>query len=145
MPIVQFSYANVSSILIKNKKSIKDLIKQIFLKERKVLGRLHYVFCQDDYLLQINQSHLQHDYYTDIITFDLSDTLDETVGEIYISIDRVKENSTQHETIFDQELLRVIFHGALHLCGYRDKTKREITIMRQKEEEYLRLFEKMFK
>ena len=145
MPIVQFSYANVSSILIKNKKSIKDLIKQIFLKEGKVLGRLQYVFCQDDYLLQINQSHLQHDYYTDIITFDLSDTLDETVGEIYISIDRVKENSTQHETIFDQELLRVIFHGALHLCGYRDKTKREITIMRQKEEEYLRLFEKMFK
>ena len=145
MPIVQFSYANVSSILIKNKKSIKDLIKQIFLKERKVLGRLQYVFCQDDYLLQINQSHLQHDYYTDIITFDLSDTLDETVGEIYISIDRVKENATQHQTIFDQELLRVIFHGALHLCGYRDKTKREITIMRQKEEEYLLLFEKMFK
>ena len=145
MPIIKFSYANVSSILIKNKKSIKDLIKQIFLKEGKVLGRLQYVFCQDDYLLQINQSHLQHDYYTDIITFDLSDTLDETVGEIYISIDRVKENSTQHETIFDQELLRVIFHGALHLCGYRDKTKREITIMRQKEEEYLLLFEKMFK
>ena len=145
MPIIQFSYANVSSILIKNKKSIKDLIKQIFLKEGKVLGRLQYVFCQDDYLLQINQSHLQHDYYTDIITFDLSDTLDETVGEIYVSIDRVKENSTQHQTIFDQEILRVIFHGALHLCGYRDKTKREITIMRQKEEEYLRLFEKMFK
>ena len=145
MPIIKFSYANVSSILIKNKKSIKDLISQIFLKEGKVLGRLQYVFCQDDYLLQINQSHLQHDYYTDIITFDLSDTLDETVGEIYISIDRVKENSTQHETIFDQELLRVIFHGALHLCGYRDKTKREITIMRQKEEEYLLLFEKMFK
>ena len=145
MPIIQFSYANVSSTLVKNKKSIKDLIKQIFLKEGKVLGRLQYVFCQDDYLLQINQSHLQHDYYTDIITFDLSDTLDETVGEIYISIDRVKENSTQHETIFDQELLRVIFHGALHLCGYRDKTKREITIMRQKEEEYLLLFDKMFK
>ena len=145
MPIIQFSYANVSSTLVKNKKSIKDLIKQIFLKEGKVLGRLQYVFCQDDYLLQINQSHLQHDYYTDIITFDLSDTLDETVGEIYISIDRVKENSTQHQTIFDQEILRVIFHGALHLCGYRDKTKREITIMRQKEEEYLRLFEKMFK
>ena len=145
MPIIQFSYSNVSSILIKNKKSIKDLIKQIFLKEGKVLGRLQYVFCQDDYLLQINQSHLQHDYYTDIITFDLSDTLDETVGEIYISIDRVKENSTQHQTIFDQELLRVIFHGALHLCGYRDKTKREITIMRQKEEEYLLLFDKMFK
>ena len=145
MPIIQFSYANVSSILIKNKKSIKDLIKQIFLKERKVLGRLQYVFCQDDYLLQINQSHLQHDYYTDIITFNLSDTLDETVGEIYISIDRVKENAKQHQTIFDQEILRVIFHGALHLCGYRDKTKREITIMRQKEEEYLLLFEKMFK
>ena len=145
MPIIQFSYANVSSTLVKNKKSIKDLIKQIFLKEGKVLGRLQYVFCQDDYLLQINQSHLQHDYYTDIITFDLSDTLDETVGEIYISIDRVKENSTQHETIFDQELLRVIFHGALHLCGYRDKTKREITIMRQKEEEYLLLFDKLFK
>ena len=145
MPIIKFSYANVSSILIKNKKSIKDLISQIFLKEGKVLGRLQYVFCQDDYLLEINQSHLQHDYYTDIITFDLSDTLDETVGEIYISIDRVKENSTQHQTIFDQEILRVIFHGALHLCGYRDKTKREITIMRQKEEEYLLLFEKMFK
>ena len=145
MPIIQFSYANVSSTLVKNKKSIKDLIKQIFLKEGKVLGRLQYVFCHDDYLLQINQSHLQHDYYTDIITFDLSETLDEIAGEIYISIDRVKENSTQQQTIFDQEMLRVIFHGALHLCGYRDKTKREITIMRQKEEEYLRLFEKMFK
>ncbi|MGZ5134854.1 MAG: rRNA maturation RNase YbeY [Flavitalea sp.] len=128
--------------MIKKKKGLKAFVQQIFEGEGYALARLQYVFCSDEYLLKINQSHLDHDYFTDIITFDLSDTLCEIIGEIYISTDRVKENSIIHETSYLNELSRVIFHGALHLCGFKDKTKREITIMRRKEEEYLRLFEK---
>jgi probable rRNA maturation factor len=84
---------------------------------------------------------LQHDYFTDIITFDLSVSKNETIGEIYISVDRVRENAMTHSVTFQTELLRVIFHGALHLCGYKDKKKSEITIMREKEDYYLLLFE----
>jgi probable rRNA maturation factor len=140
-PVVNFHYADISSIPAKNKKEIKRFIVSLFQAEGKRLSTLDYVFCSDEYLLDINREHLQHDYYTDIITFELSDTPSIISGEIYISVPRVKENAVTHNSSFGLELLRVIFHGALHLCGYRDKKKSEITIMRQKEEEYLRLFE----
>ena len=120
---------------------IKSFLSDLFKREKKVLGEIQYVFCSDEYLLQINKQFLQHDYYTDIITFDLSSGK-EVTAEIYISVDRVKENASAFDVPFRQEMLRVIFHGALHLCGYRDKTKGEITLMREKESEYLRKFER---
>jgi rRNA maturation RNase YbeY len=115
------------------------MVASLFKKEKVSLSRLDYVFCSDEFLLEINNKFLNHDYYTDIITFDLSDT-DSIMGEIYISIDRVKDNATQQSTSFKEELTRVIFHGALHLCGYKDKKQSEINLMRQKENYYLNLF-----
>lgn len=118
------------------KRSLKTFIPYIFEKEKKMLQRLDYIFCSDDYLLNINQTYLQHDFYTDIITFDLSES-NVIAGEIYISTDRVKENARDLKVLFETECLRVIFHGALHLCGYKDKTLKQQTQMRKKENEYI--------
>jgi probable rRNA maturation factor len=121
---------------------LKAFIGTIFSKEKRKLASITYIFCSDDYLLQINRDFLNHDYYTDIITFGLSDPGYPIEAEVYISLDRVRENAAVHSVSYKEEALRVIFHGALHLCGYADKKKSEITVMRQKEEQYLRLFEK---
>ena len=139
MAKVRFNYADVKPITLQEKKVVKNLIAALFNLEGKALKEINYIFCSDEYLLEINKSFLQHDYYTDIITFDLSENV-ETVGEVYISIDRVQENCKVHLTGLREELVRVILHGALHLIGYKDKRKSEITIMREKEEYYLRLF-----
>jgi rRNA maturation RNase YbeY len=134
---VYFFLDNVSFSL-RNRIKLKKAIEQIFKKEGKKLSSLNYIFCTDDALLAINGQYLNHHYYTDIVTFDLSENNKEISGEIYISIDRVKDNASGLPTTFSQELLRVIFHGALHLCGYRDKTKSEITKMRGREDYYLK-------
>ncbi len=96
-----------------------------------------YIFCSDEYLLQINREHLKHDFYTDIITFDLSETGRQTIGEIYISIDRVREDAGYLGVTIKEELHRVIFHGALHLCGYKDKTPKHARQMRAAEDRCL--------
>lgn len=103
------------------------------------VGELNYIFCDDDYLLKINQEHLQHDYLTDIITFDyvLGTTLS---GDLYISIDRLKENAEEFKVTFENELKRVMIHGVLHLMGYSDKTKVATLKMRAKEDEKIKLF-----
>jgi rRNA maturation RNase YbeY len=132
---------NDREFIFNRKRSLKLFIEQLFQNEGKKAGNVQYVFCSDDYLLEVNRRFLEHDYYTDIITFDLNGE-DGVDAEIYISIDRVKENAREFGEPRTRELLRVIFHGALHLCGYGDKTKSEITLMREKESEYLRLFEK---
>lgn len=110
---------------------------QLFKEEHIALERLDYVFCTDSYLLELNRTHLNHDTYTDIITFPLSAPNDPVISDIYISIDRVKENAATLNNPFAKELYRVIFHGALHLCGFKDKTKKEKQLMREKEEFYL--------
>jgi rRNA maturation RNase YbeY len=125
-----------------HKKRLKAFIALLFEKERTPLYALNYIFCSDKYLLGINQKFLQHDFFTDIITFDLSEAPNYIVGEIYISIDRVKENALLMKTNREEELLRVIFHGALHLCGFRDKKQSDIKIMREKEDQYLKLYKK---
>ena len=140
---VRFNYADVPTISLRKKKEIQSFVIHIFKNEKKDLNQINYVFCTDEYLLDVNKSFLQHDYYTDIITFDLSEGSG-TIGEIYISVDRVKENSRMLQNDFRNEMLRVIFHGALHLCGYKDKKKSEITIMREKEEHYLLSFDKLY-
>ena len=116
---------------------LKAFIATVFEFEGKTIKNLIYIFCSDKYLLKINQTFLKHDYYTDILTFDLSKTSNLIEGEIYISIDRVKENSNELKININLELLRVIFHGALNLCGYRDKTKLQKKEMRKKEDKYL--------
>ena len=133
---VFFKYAD-RKLLYSNKGKLKKAVESLFVSEMKSLKHLVYVFCSDEYLLSLNQSFLNHNTYTDIITFDLSETPNQTIAEIYISLDRVKENAKSHNTTFANELERVVFHGALHLCGYKDKQKEDILLMRRKENEYL--------
>ena len=120
--------------------SLKSFIETLFKKERKKLQELNYIFCSDEYLLEINKQYLRHDFYTDIITFGLSEPDEPINAEVYISVDRVRENAGQFETSLKKEMHRVIFHGALHLCGYRDKKKEEGILMRKMEDKYLTLY-----
>ena len=117
---------------------LKSFLVELFRLEKTPLNNLRYIFCSDNYLLEINRQYLNHDYLTDIISFPLSGEGQPVEGEIYISTDRVKDNAVQFKVPFREELLRVIFHGALHLCGYKDKTKSDIATMRSKEEHYLK-------
>ena len=139
-PLVKFGYAEASWSGI-SKLDVKNWIIELVKVESGFPARLQYVFCSDDYLYNMNVSFLGHDDFTDIITFDLSEAGDiAKVGEIYISVDRVRANATQFNVSFAQEMCRVIFHGALHLCGYGDKTEKEVKIMRSKEDFYLKKF-----
>ena len=112
------------------------MVIRIFKEEEFALEHIDYIFCSDEFLLNINRSALNHDYYTDIITFPLSNKNQPIVAEIYVSVDRVKDNAIQLRQSFAQELSRVIAHGALHLCGYKDKTKKDIAKIRSKEDYY---------
>jgi probable rRNA maturation factor len=128
-------------INITGRRTLKKFITTIFAHENKKLNELDIVFCDNAYLLAINQKFLEHDFYTDIITFDLSpDSNSFIVGEIYISVEMVRHNAVKFNAEFLKELRRVIFHGALHLCGYKDKTKPDTALMRIKEAEYLKMF-----
>jgi rRNA maturation RNase YbeY len=111
---------------------LDELVRKNLKKTRKV--QLNYIFCSDEHLLGINQQFLNHNTYTDIITFDLGEYDDEVVGEIYISVDRVAENAGKFGVPYNDELHRVIFHGALHLCGYKDKNEADRKEMRRKED-----------
>jgi rRNA maturation RNase YbeY len=126
--------------IFKGKNNLKAFVETIFKIEKKPMAKLDYIFCSDNYLLQINKNFLQHDYYTDIITFQLSEKNAPIEAEIYISLDRVKDNSKILGTNYSDEVLRVLFHGALHLCGYKDKKKSDIAVMRQKEDDYIEMY-----
>ena len=137
---VQFYNAD-RNLILKDKKRLKLFLPQIFTDSNKALATVSYIFCSDHYLLQINNEFLQHDFYTDIITFNLSDNKKEITGEIYISIDRVKDNALQLKQHYTDEIKRVIFHGALHLCGYKDKKTKDIETMRRAEDFYMIKFQ----
>ena len=117
-------------------------IKQIASQLKKKIGNISYVFCSDEYILQINKQYLNHDYYTDIITFDYSEN-NTISGDIFISLDTVKSNAEQFNTNYDDELRRVIIHGILHLCGINDKSPKEQKVMTQEENAALMAFNKM--
>ena len=139
---VRFGYAD-RALALKGKRALQQFVGELVRKESGKACELQYVFCSDEYLHKMNVSYLNHDDYTDIITFDLSDSTDKHIlGEIYISVERVKENGKKLGTGFESEILRVIFHGALHLCGYKDKSKVDKAVMRSKEDEWLALFAK---
>jgi rRNA maturation RNase YbeY len=123
-----------------NRAALKAFIEKAIKKEGLAIETLQYIFCSDQFLLGINKSFLEHDYYTDIISFDLSETKGKLIGEVYISIDRVKDNAKTHKTSLKEELLRVIFHGALHFCGYKDKKPADIKKMRAQEDKWLKSY-----
>ena len=138
IPTIQFNF--LEPLDLRDRNRLKKFLASLFKKEGKPLAELQYIFCSDDYLLAINRHYLSHDYYTDIITFDLSEKGQPINAEIYISVDRVRENAREFESSLKKELHRVIFHGALHLCGYKDKTAAQEKKMRQMEEKYLGLW-----
>ena len=140
VPSIRFAFLEGSSFTLTDRNALKEFITQLFKKEKTPLADLQYVFCSDDYLLEINRQHLKHDFYTDIITFGMSPKGHPVEGEIYISVDRVRENAREYGSSFKREMHRVIFHGALHLCGYKDKKKDEEITMRKKEDKYLKLY-----
>lgn len=124
---------------LEDEKSFDTWIKEVIASEEKDLGEINYIFCDDDYLYKINLKFLEHDSYTDIISFDNSEG-NELHGDIFISTDRVKENAAEYKVGFLDELKRVMVHGVLHLCGYKDKIESDAALMRQKEDEKIALF-----
>lgn len=136
--MIDFFSENEFELPIK-KEQLEQWLEAVIASENKTLGEIGYVFCSDVYLLKLNQDYLEHDTYTDIISFDYSygNTLE---GEIYISTERLEENADKYGVPFTKELQRVLVHGILHLCGYKDKTEEEASKMREKEEEKMKLF-----
>jgi len=123
---------------LRNRNRLKKFLITLFKNEDKKLDSINYIFCTDRFLLNVNRHYLNHNYYTDIITFNLSDNKSDPIkAEVYISLQRVRENAKRLQTSVKSELHRVIFHGALHLCGYNDSSKKEKDIIRSKEDLYL--------
>jgi len=122
---------------LRNTSDLRQYIQSIFKKEGKGLHSINYIFCTDKVLLRINQEYLNHDFYTDVITFNLSPNTKAVSAEVYVSIDRVRENAIKLRVSITSELHRVIFHAALHLCGYNDKTKKDLETMRRLEDKLL--------
>lgn len=135
MSKLSFFFEEINPVKLQ-KKVLQNTIKFLILTENKLPGEVSVIFCSDDYLLKINEQYLNHNYYTDIVTFDYVEN-SVISGDLFISVDRVKENASQLDVTFDEELFRVILHGMLHLCGYKDKTNAEKEVMREKEDFYL--------
>ena len=128
---------NFETILhLEEEKRLKEWIAEAVAAEEFLVGEINYVFCTDEYLHKINLQYLNHDTYTDIISFDYR-VGKQLHGDIFISVDRVRENATKFEVDFNSELLRVLIHGILHFCGYKDKLDNEVKAMRAKEDYYV--------
>jgi len=138
MPI-QFFFAGVK-IVLSERKRLKIFIEGMLKRENRKLISLSIVFCTDKYLLEINRQYLGHDYYTDIVTFNLAEDIEFIEGELYISIDRIRENALINLVTTKHELHRVLLHGILHLCGYKDKLKSEKDTMTRMENHMLQKY-----
>lgn len=136
---IQFHYL-VPVSAFKERQATKRFIIDFLQKEGKTVGHINYIFCDDKYLLRINQQYLNHNTYTDIITFELNEKAAPVLSDVYISVERVRDNARSLSIPFKKELLRVIFHGALHLAGYKDKSPSEQVTMRERENFYLTKF-----
>ena len=135
--MISFNYE--SDFILDQEERFASWIETIIASESKTVGEIAYVFCDDEYLHTINMQYLNHDTLTDIISFDYTEG-DRISGDIFISIERVKDNAIDFEVSFEEELKRVLAHGVLHYCGYKDKTVTDATLMRSKEEEKIKLF-----
>lgn len=134
--LIHFFQEDISYTL-KQKSKVREWLSNTIKDEGSRLKELNFIFCSDNYLLEINQQYLKHDTYTDIITFDNSEIQGEINGDIYISIERIRENANSYHTSEKDELHRIIIHGTLHLLGYLDKTKKDKALMTEKEDFYL--------
>jgi probable rRNA maturation factor len=132
---IHYFKEDVSSPKIDRKK-LTNWIKQTIASEKKIIGEISFIFCSDNYLLEINKKFLNHDYFTDIITFDYVEN-GVISGDIFISCDRVKDNASEYKTDYLVELSRILIHGVLHLIGYKDKCEKDKLLMTQKEDYYL--------
>ena len=135
--MIEFHYE--TNFQLQDESKFADWLGRVVTSEEGQISKLDFIFCTDEYLLAKNQQYLGHDTYTDIITFDYSEAKN-VAGDVFISIDRLKENSDKYNVRFENELLRVMAHGLLHLFGYKDKSKQDKSIMRQKEEDKIKLF-----
>ena len=135
--MISFNYE--SEFILDNESVYVDWLSKVIISELKNEGEINYIFCDDDYLLEINQQYLEHDTLTDIISFDYS-IGNELQGDIFISIERVRENAQDYSVSFEEELKRVMVHGVLHYCGYKDKSEQDEKLMREKEEEKMKMF-----
>ncbi len=135
--MISFNYE--TDFELDNETQISNWISAVILSENKKEGDINYIFCDDEYLVQINEQYLDHDTLTDIISFDYS-VGNELHGDIFISIDRVRENTLDYNVTFPEELHRVLVHGVLHYCGYKDKSESDEKLMRSKEEEKMKMF-----
>ena len=143
MPI-RFFDEDISSN-IKHKNNHKLWLRSCIEKEGAEVGNINYIFCSDEFLYSMNKQYLNHSTLTDIITFDLSEYENVLSADIFISIERVRDNALKFEADFNEELRRVLIHGALHLLGYKDKTKADALIMREKENTYIKKYKKHVK
>ncbi|HPE87178.1 MAG: rRNA maturation RNase YbeY [Bacteroidales bacterium] len=128
------------SYTLKHKRLIRTWLSRLFFEEGVQVDTINYIFCSDHYLYAINVQYLQHETFTDTITFSYNNDNEDVIGDVYISYDRVKENARELRIAAIDEVHRLLVHGALHLCGYNDKTGKEKMIMTQKEDHYLLLF-----
>ena len=135
--MISFNYELDFSL--QNEDAFSSWISSVIVSENKKEGDINYIFCDDEYILEINKQYLNHDYYTDIISFDYS-VGNELHGDVFVSIDRIRENAVDFKVPFEDELKRVIIHGVLHYCGYKDKSENEEVLMRQKEDEKIAMF-----
>jgi probable rRNA maturation factor len=135
--MISFNYEN--EFELQNEDQIATWISAVILSENKKEGDINYIFCDDDYLLNLNEQYLDHDTLTDIISFDYS-VGNELHGDIFISVERVRENAQDFSVTFEEELKRVLVHGVLHYCGYKDKSEEEEQLMRSKEDEKIKMF-----
>ena len=136
---VHFYFENVH-LTLKERGNLKGFINNLIIKEKRKLNKLNYIFCSDQALLRINRKYLGHNFYTDVVTFDLSSSPKEILADIYISAARIKENAKNLQIPIKEELHRVMFHGLLHLCGYNDKTEQQKKLMRKMEDFYTTLY-----
>ena len=135
--MISFNYE--TDFELENETIYSDWLSNVILSEGKKEGDVNYIFCDDEYLHQINMEYLQHDTLTDIISFDYS-VGNELHGDIFVSVERVKDNAVDFNVLFAEELKRVMVHGILHYCGYKDKSTTEEELMRSKEEEKMKMF-----
>ena len=135
--MISFNYEN--DFELKNEEQVSKWISSVILSENKKEGEINYVFCDDEYLLNLNEQYLHHGTLTDIISFDYS-VGNELHGDIFISVERVQDNANDFNVTFEEELKRVLVHGVLHYCGYKDKSEADEKFMRQKEEEKMKMF-----
>ena len=135
--MISFNYE--TEFELPNEDQLSNWLSQVILSESKKEGDINYIFCDDEYLLNLNEQYLDHDTLTDIISFDYS-VGNELHGDIFISIERVRENALDFSVTFDEELKRVLVHGVLHYCGFKDKSEEDEQLMRQKEDEKIKMF-----